>query len=102
MRGRVDRLEIDTHGRPVIVDVKTGKTPISHADAQEHPQLAVYQLATALGAFAETLAGPDRTAARSAPGGARLVYLSRAGRRGEGARAGAPRRRGPGRVARRT
>ena len=79
VRGRVDRLEIDTHGRPVIVDVKTGKTPISHAAAQEHPQLAVYQLATALGAFAETLAGPDRTAARSAPGGARLVYLSRAG-----------------------
>ena len=79
VRGRVDRLEIDIHGRPVIVDVKTGKTPISHAAAQEHPQLAVYQLATALGAFAETLAGPDRTAARSAPGGARLVYLSRAG-----------------------
>jgi superfamily I DNA/RNA helicase/RecB family exonuclease len=79
VRGRVDRLEIDPQGRPVIIDVKTGQTPISKADAQAHPQLAVYQLATALGAFAETLAGPDRTPARTTPGGARLVYLSRAG-----------------------
>ena len=77
VRGRVDRLEVDDRGRPVIIDVKTGKNAVSRRDAEDHPQLAVYQLATALGAFAEHLAGPGSTAARSTPGGARLVYLSR-------------------------
>ncbi|MFC5062015.1 ATP-dependent helicase [Actinomycetospora atypica] len=82
IRGRVDRLEVDDSGRPVIVDVKTGKTPVSAAKAQEHPQLAVYQLAVALGAFAERLGGPDdaqASPARSVPGGARLIYLQRDG-----------------------
>jgi superfamily I DNA/RNA helicase/RecB family exonuclease len=84
IRGRVDRLEVDGSGRPVIVDVKTGKTPISAAQAQEHPQLAVYQLAVALGAFAERLASPpasEGSAAASVPGGARLVYLQRDGQK---------------------
>jgi superfamily I DNA/RNA helicase/RecB family exonuclease len=82
IRGRVDRLEIDARGRPVIVDVKTGKSPVSAAKAAEHPQLAVYQLAVALGAFAERLASPPASqgsAAASVPGGARLVYLQRDG-----------------------
>ena len=77
VRGRVDRLEVDDRGRPVIIDVKTGKNAVTKRDAESHPQLAVYQLATALGAFAEHLAGPGSTDARSTPGGARLVYLSR-------------------------
>ena len=67
LRGRVDRLEVDADGRPVIVDVKTGKTAISRDDAEAHPQLAVYQLAAALGAFRDAL-GP--------PGGARLLFLA--------------------------
>ncbi|WP_018335150.1 ATP-dependent helicase [Actinomycetospora chiangmaiensis] len=79
IRGRVDRLEVDDRGRPVIVDVKTGKSPISAPAAQEHPQLAVYQLAVALGAFSEVLTGPADSAARSVPGGARLIYLQRDG-----------------------
>nr|WP_229679807.1 ATP-dependent DNA helicase [Saccharopolyspora subtropica] len=74
LRGRVDRLEADAEGRPVVVDVKTGKTPVSKGDAEEHPQLAVYQLAAALGAFH----GGDRVA----PGGARLLYVARSDRRG--------------------
>ena len=69
LRGRVDRLEADAEGRPVVVDVKTGKTPVSKNDAEEHPQLAVYQLAAALGAFH----GGELTE----PGGARLLYVAK-------------------------
>ena len=49
LRGRVDRIERDGAGRPVIVDIKTGKTPVSKDDAQRHAQLAMYQLAVAEG-----------------------------------------------------
>ena len=70
LRGRVDRLEVDREGRAVIVDVKTGRTAVSSRVAAEHPQLAIYQLAGALGAFGELLENG------AAPGGARLVYLA--------------------------
>ncbi|WP_433292704.1 ATP-dependent helicase [Pseudonocardia sp. CA-142604] len=70
LRGRVDRLEVDSAGRPVVVDVKTGRTAVSGRVAAGHPQLAVYQLAAALGAFGELLEPGAR------PGGARLVYLA--------------------------
>ncbi|HVK21184.1 MAG TPA: ATP-dependent DNA helicase [Actinokineospora sp.] len=73
VRGRVDRLEVDSEGRPVIVDIKTGKQPISVDDASAHPQLAVYQLATAYGAFAEDGLGSE-------PGGARLLYVAKKSR----------------------
>lgn len=64
LRGRIDRIERDAAGRLVVVDVKTAKTPVSKDDAQQHAQLAVYQLAVEAG-----LVGPDEQ-----PGGARLVY----------------------------
>jgi len=70
LRGRVDRLEVDADGRPVVVDVKTGKVAVSARAAAEHPQLAIYQLAAALGAFGRLLDPGAR------PGGARLVYLA--------------------------
>ncbi|HEX4724050.1 MAG TPA: ATP-dependent DNA helicase [Pseudonocardiaceae bacterium] len=70
MRGRVDRLEVDAEGRPVIVDIKTGKTPPTKAEALGHPQLAVYQLAVALGAFGELDVSTE-------PGGARLLYVAK-------------------------
>ena len=72
VRGRVDRLERDGAGRLVVVDVKTGKTPVSKDDAQRHAQLAMYQLAIAEGLLPQG----------DSPGGGRLVYLGRAGAAG--------------------
>jgi superfamily I DNA/RNA helicase/RecB family exonuclease len=72
LRGRVDRIERDAAGRLVIVDVKTGKTPVSKDDAQRHAQLAAYQLAVAEGLMAH---GDE-------PGGGRLVYLGKTGAAG--------------------
>ncbi len=67
LRGRIDRVEADEHGRPVIIDIKTSKVPITAADAELHPQLAAYQLAVLLGAFES---GKE-------PGGAKLVYVAK-------------------------
>lgn len=75
LRGRVDRLERDAAGRLVIVDIKTGKTPVSKDDAQQHAQLAMYQLAVAEGLLPEN--APD-----TEPGGARLIYIGKSGAAG--------------------
>src|SRR5262249_44706728 len=65
IKGRVDRLEMDEHGRLVVVDLKTGKSIPANADLAQHPQLAAYQAAIELGAFDES----------SVAGGAALVHL---------------------------
>ena len=65
VHGRVDRLERDTDGRLVVVDLKTGRSKAVDADLARHAQLGAYQLAVAEGAFP----GGDR------PGGATLVQL---------------------------
>jgi superfamily I DNA/RNA helicase/RecB family exonuclease len=75
VRGRVDRLEVDREGRPVVIDIKTGKNPPTRAAAEQHPQLAVYQLAAALGAF-------DDLGLSTEPGGARLLYLAKQTKKG--------------------
>ena len=67
VRGRLDRLERDKAGRLVVVDIKTGKTPVSRNDAQRHAQLAMYQLAVAEGLLPQG----------DTPGGGRLVYLGK-------------------------
>lgn len=69
IRGRIDRLERDAEGRPVIVDVKTAKNPVTKDQAQEHAQLAAYQVAAARGLIAGEPA--------STPGGARLVFVAK-------------------------
>jgi RecB family exonuclease len=67
VRGRLDRLERDSADRLVVVDIKTGKTPVSKDDAQRHAQLAMYQLAIAEGLLQQG----------DTPGGGRLVYVGR-------------------------
>ncbi|HYZ67975.1 MAG TPA: ATP-dependent DNA helicase [Mycobacterium sp.] len=67
VRGRLDRLERDTAGRLVVVDIKTGKTPVSKDEAKRHAQLAMYQLAVAEGLLPQG----------DTPGGGRLVYLGK-------------------------
>jgi len=77
VRGRVDRLERDAEGRLVVVDLKTGKSPVSKDDGQRHAQLAMYQLAIAEGLVSD---GDE-------PGGGRLVYLGKTGAAGATERA---------------
>ena len=67
VRGRLDRLERDSEGRLVVVDVKTGKSPVTKDEAQRHAQLAMYQLAIAEGLMPQ---GQE-------PGGGLLVYLGK-------------------------
>jgi superfamily I DNA/RNA helicase/RecB family exonuclease len=69
--GRVDRLERDSQGRGVVVDLKTGASAPRDDELDRHPQLGVYQLAVLLGAF-ERLGLIE-------PGGAELVQLGKAG-----------------------
>jgi RecB family exonuclease len=70
IRGQVDRLEKDGEGRAVVVDLKTGSTPVPGADLDRHAQLGVYQLAVLLGAF-------ERFGLIE-PGGAELVQVGNA------------------------
>lgn len=71
VRGRIDRLERDPQGRLVVVDLKTGRSPVTKDDAQSHAQLGLYQLAVAAG-----LLGPSGDG-DAEPGGGRLVYLGK-------------------------
>ena len=49
--GRVDRLERTADGAQYIVDLKTGRTPVSDEEVAANPQLGVYQLAIQAGGF---------------------------------------------------
>ncbi|MFG1700712.1 ATP-dependent helicase [Nonomuraea sp. NPDC049309] len=70
IKGRVDRVERDSEGRAVIIDLKTGGSKPKAGEIDRHPQLGVYQLAALLGAFARH--------GMTEPGGAALVQLGKA------------------------
>ena len=66
--GSVDRVEVDEAGRVYIVDLKTGAPDISKKKAEDHKQLAGYQLAV----YEEAFSG-DSPGIESA--GAELLFL---------------------------
>jgi RecB family exonuclease len=76
LRGSMDRVELDSGGRAVVVDLKTSKTAPTEAAVAEHPQLGVYQLAVSAGALDE------RVGRHVESGGAELVQLRKALRTG--------------------
>jgi RecB family exonuclease len=73
VRGQVDRLELYPDGRVMIVDLKTGSKVFSAEDARENPQLGLYQLAFAAGAFNDQLEVPLESLKL---GGAKLLLVS--------------------------
>ncbi|MFB9311722.1 ATP-dependent helicase [Nocardioides plantarum] len=73
LHGYADRLELDEHGRVVVVDLKTGKYPPTGPEVERHSQLGLYQLAVDHGAADEAADGHVDGAVVS--GGAELVQL---------------------------
>jgi len=69
LSGQVDRLELDGHGKLVVIDYKTGKSQPKKADVPMHPQLGAYQIAVTGGGFDDVAPGVRES------GGAVLVQL---------------------------
>ena len=70
--GSVDRVEVDDEGRVYIVDLKTGAPDISKKKAEDHKQLAGYQLAVYEEAFTGESPGTESA-------GAELLFLGTGG-----------------------
>ena len=51
LSGRVDRLERDTAGNLVVVDLKTSRSPVPKSQVEQHAQLGAYQVAVERGGF---------------------------------------------------
>ncbi|MFC3690418.1 PD-(D/E)XK nuclease family protein [Aquipuribacter hungaricus] len=58
VRGTVDRVERTADGGVRVVDLKTGRSAASAADARENPQLQLYQLAVESGALEGIVGAP--------------------------------------------
>ncbi len=80
LRGQIDRLELDSEGRFVVVDLKTGKSAPSKAEIAHHPQLAAYQTAIASGALLGDDRSPDATDVPGTGTGASTDALGGGGR----------------------
>jgi superfamily I DNA/RNA helicase/RecB family exonuclease len=70
--GKVDRIEQNSDGTIMIVDLKTSASLPSKADTQENPQLGIYQLAFAKKAFNHVEGIDDG----SVLAGAKLMFVS--------------------------
>jgi superfamily I DNA/RNA helicase len=71
--GSVDRVEVDSEGHVYIVDLKTGAPDISKKKAEDHKQLAGYQLAVYEDAFTGESPGTESA-------GAELLFLGTDGK----------------------
>ncbi|AGW41020.1 ATP-dependent DNA helicase [Leifsonia xyli subsp. cynodontis DSM 46306] len=67
--GKIDRVEATPDGTVVVVDLKTGRTVPSPAEAASHAQLGAYQLALEHGAIEQAGERP--------PGGAKLLFVAK-------------------------
>jgi len=68
VRGSIDRLEITSDGAYVVVDLKTGSTPLTVEDGSNTAQLQLYQLAVIAGAV-------EKAGASASSAGAELLYV---------------------------
>jgi superfamily I DNA/RNA helicase/RecB family exonuclease len=67
--GKIDRIEEQSDGSVVIVDLKTGKSNVAVKDLPQHGQLTCYQLAIHIGPV-------EGVSADATSGGAKLVFAA--------------------------
>jgi len=58
VRGTIDRVELTVEGGVRVVDLKTGRTAVTAAEARDNPQLQLYQLAVESGALPDVSGSP--------------------------------------------
>ncbi len=76
IKGQVDRLESNPEGTELhIVDLKTGKTPATKVETDEHRQLKAYQLAILRDGF--VIEDEPRVTEIKQSGGAELLFLAK-------------------------
>ncbi|WP_291049378.1 UrvD/REP family ATP-dependent DNA helicase [Herbiconiux sp.] len=77
LAGSIDRVERRHDGRVLVIDLKTGKYPLSKADLPGNAQLAAYQLAVRSGAVDGLAVPVDGDDPAVVQGGAALLYVAK-------------------------